>query len=125
MDLEVVDVGDAEPCGGIGLVLVRTGLICAAGWGGNGVEAQCELLVNGVVGVDQDVGGVAVDTGEAGELDGDADSSATSRTTVATADSPTSMRPPGSSQLPSSIRRTSSSSPAPLRTAANAADKTS
>ena len=36
------------------------------------MEAQCELLVNGVVGVDQDVGGVAVDTGEAGELDGDA-----------------------------------------------------
>ena len=50
----------------------RTGLICAGGCGGNGVEAQCELLVDGVVGVDQDVGGIAVDTGESGELDGDA-----------------------------------------------------
>ena len=37
---------------------------------GNGVEAQCELLVDGVVGVDQDMGGVAVDAGEPGELDG-------------------------------------------------------
>jgi hypothetical protein len=36
------------------------------------MEAECELLVDGVVRVDQDVGGVAVDTGEPGELDGDA-----------------------------------------------------
>jgi hypothetical protein len=35
------------------------------------VEAQCELLVDGVVGVDQDMGGIAVDTGESRELDGD------------------------------------------------------
>src|SRR6476660_408870 len=53
------------------------------------------------------------------------DSSATSRTTVVAAVSPTSIRPPGSSQLPSSMRRTSRSWPARLRTAANAAGKTS
>ncbi len=46
------------------------------------------------------------------------DSSATSRTTLCLANSPTSIRPAGSSQLPSSMRRTSRSSPALLRTVA-------
>ena len=41
-------------------------------WRGDGVEAERELLVDAVVGVDQDMGGVAVDAGESGELDGDA-----------------------------------------------------
>jgi hypothetical protein len=34
------------------------------------VEAQRQLLVNGAVGVEQNMGGVAVDTGEPGERDG-------------------------------------------------------
>jgi hypothetical protein len=36
------------------------------------VEAEGELLVDGAVRVDQDVGWVTVDAGEPGELDGDA-----------------------------------------------------
>ena len=43
----------------------------AVGECGDGVEAECELLVDGVVGIDQYMGGVAVDAGEPGELDGD------------------------------------------------------
>lgn len=43
-----------------------------AQWRGDGVEAERELLVDGAIGVDQDMSGVAVDTGEPGELDGDA-----------------------------------------------------
>ena len=38
--------------------------------GGDGVEAQRQLLVNGAVGVEKNMGGVAVDTGEPGERDG-------------------------------------------------------
>jgi len=39
-------------------------------------------LVDGVVRVDKAMGGVAVDAGEPGALDADADSSGTSRTTL-------------------------------------------
>ena len=39
------------------------------GWGRDGVEAQRQLLVNAAVGVEQHVGGVAVDPGQAGERD--------------------------------------------------------
>ena len=56
MDFEVVDVGDGEPGGGVGLVVVRAGLSGGGGGGGTGVEAQCELLVDGVVGVGMWVG---------------------------------------------------------------------
>ena len=49
------------------------------------------------------------------------DSLATSRITACPAVSPTSIRPPGRSQFPPSTRRTTSTWPAPLRTAANAA----
>ena len=74
MDLEVVDVAGAEPGCGVGFVGAGrggAGLVGVGGCGGNGVEAQCELLVDGVVGVDQDMGGIAVHAGESRELDGD------------------------------------------------------
>ena len=53
MDLEVVDVAGAEPGCGVGFVVVGAGLVGVGRRGGNGVEAQCELLVDGVVGVDR------------------------------------------------------------------------
>jgi hypothetical protein len=53
LDLEVDDVGRAEPSGSVGLLVVGTELIGNADWGGNGVEAQDELLMHGVVGVDR------------------------------------------------------------------------
>ena len=43
---------------------VRARLLWVLRWGGDGVEAQRQLLVNGAVGVEKDMGGVAVDTGE-------------------------------------------------------------
>jgi len=48
-------------------------------------------------------------------------SSTTSRSAAVLADSPTSIRPPGNSQLPLSMRRTSKILPLASRTAANAA----
>ena len=69
-------------------------------WGRDGVEAQRQLLVNGAVGVEKNMRGIAVDIREPDERDGNPDSSATSRITAWAADSPTSMRPPGNSQLP-------------------------
>jgi len=38
--------------------------------GRDGVEAQRELLVNGAVGVEKNMGGIAVDIGQPGERDG-------------------------------------------------------
>ena len=35
------------------------------------METECELLMDGVVGVDQHMAGIAVDTRETDELDGD------------------------------------------------------
>ena len=46
---------------------VRARLLWSLRCGGDGVEAQSQLLVNGAVGVKEDVGGVAVDTGEPNE----------------------------------------------------------
>ena len=66
--------------------------------------STAQLLVDGAVRVEENVCGGAVDAGEPGERNRHAGLFATSRITACTADSPTSMRPPGSSQLPSSIR---------------------
>ena len=78
---------------------VRAGLLWVRRCGGDGVEAQRQLLVNGAVGVQKDMGGVAVDTGEPNQsVMATPDSSATSRITAWAADSPTSRRPPGNSQ---------------------------
>ena len=88
------------------------------------MEAECELLVDGVIWVDQDMGGVAVDTGEPNELDGDAGLlSDFTHNGVARG---LADLDPTSGQLPVAVvRRTSKSSPALLRTVANAAGRTS
>src|SRR6478752_8373084 len=51
---------------------VRAGLLWVLRCGGDGVEAQRQLLVNGAVWVEKDMGGVAVDTGEPNERYGNA-----------------------------------------------------
>src|SRR3954449_3320561 len=67
---QVGDVGGVAPADGVGLDPVRSWRFAVI-VGGDGVEAQGELLVDAAVGVDQDVAGVAVDPGDRGEFDGD------------------------------------------------------
>jgi len=105
---ELVETVRLDPGGLAGLVMVRVGFAV----NGQGVEADRELLAGlAGVGVGHDVHGVGIDAGEAGGLDRDSLSSTTSRSAAAGAVSPSSTRPPGSSQLPLSLRRTRSSRP--------------
>jgi hypothetical protein len=108
-----------------GTVQYLRGELVAVGECGDGVEAECELWWMVASGSTQDMGGVAVDTGEPGELDGDpglVGDFTDNGVNRGLADlDPAS----GSSQLPASMRRTSKSSPSLLRTAANAAGRTS
>jgi hypothetical protein len=100
-------------------------LAARVGHCGNGVKTQCQLLVNRAAWVDQDMTRVAVDAGESDERNRDAGLFG-DFTDNGFADGFADLDPaPGNSQLPSSIRRTSKSSPALLRTAANAAGRTS
>jgi hypothetical protein len=111
------DVAGGEPPGVAGLDLVPGGAAAQRA----GVEADRERLADQPVArVGDDVAGVGVDAGQPGDLHGDADSSAVSRTAASDALSPGSTCPPGSSQSPVSQRRTSSIRPVMSRTAANA-----
>ena len=95
---QVRERGRGAPGRLLGFDPVRAWLLGGLGWGRDGVEAQRQLLVNAAVGVEQNMGGVAVDPESPVSTMITPDSSATSRITAWAADSPTSRRPPGNSQ---------------------------
>jgi hypothetical protein len=122
---EIGYVGIGAPGCRVRLYSVWTWLAPRIDHCGNGVETQCQLLVDRAAWVDQDMTRVAVDAGESDERNGDAGLFG-DFTDNGVADGFADLDPAsGNSQLPSSIRRTSKSSPALLRTAANAAGRTS
>lgn len=85
----------------------------------DGVEAHCQLLVDPFpVRVGHNMGWVAVHPGKPSDIDRDAGLLGDFADRCCRADSPTSSRPPGSFQYPSSARRTSSTRPRSLRTTA-------
>ena len=89
------------------------------------MEAQRQLRVTGAVGVEKNMGGIAVDIGQPGEREGHSQLLGDRADPAWAADSPTSRRPSG--QLPIAVIDPTDQKDVagPLRTGANAAGSTS